>query len=174
MAEINIKMGDGSVDWYATHGMFGYSGLVSDLSSRFNANVLVYNPLGPNRGSYAYRYVYGEYTAVDRVAGANEATNGFAFRDAQTLGYVTFSYEKDRSYPVYNFAKKPNIDNIILATIDSDSYSKQELLKQFKDAINLIKGPVSKIGIITENYKISVLDYKDMVNFLSRELHICA
>ncbi|SSC11123.1 hypothetical protein BPUTEOSOX_950, partial [thiotrophic endosymbiont of Bathymodiolus puteoserpentis (Logatchev)] len=172
MAEINIKMGDGSVDWYATHGMFGYSGLVSDLSSRFNANVLVYNPSGPNRGSYAYRYVYGEYTAVDRVAGANEATNGFAFLDAQTLGYVTFSYEKDRSYPVYNFAKKPNIDNIILATIDSDSYSKQELLKQFKDAINLIKGPVSKIGIITENNKISVDDYKAMVSFLSRELHI--
>jgi hypothetical protein len=38
MAQINIKMGDSSADWYATHGVAGYAGLVSDLSSRFNAN----------------------------------------------------------------------------------------------------------------------------------------
>jgi hypothetical protein len=35
IAEINIKMGSGSADWYATHGTFGYSDLVSDLSSSF-------------------------------------------------------------------------------------------------------------------------------------------
>jgi hypothetical protein len=46
MAQINIKMGDSSADWYATHGVAGYAGLVSDLSSRFNANVLAYSPSG--------------------------------------------------------------------------------------------------------------------------------
>jgi hypothetical protein len=88
MAEINIKMSDSSADWYAAHGVFGYSSRVSGLSSRFNANVLAYSSSGPNRGSYAYRYVQGEYTAVDRVVGANRATNGFAFNDVQTPGYV--------------------------------------------------------------------------------------
>jgi hypothetical protein len=42
MAQINIKMGDGSADWYATHGAFGYSILVTNLSNRLNANVLAY------------------------------------------------------------------------------------------------------------------------------------
>jgi hypothetical protein len=55
MAQINIKMGDSSADWYATHGVAGYAGLVSDLSSRFNVNVLAYSPSGPNRGSYTTR-----------------------------------------------------------------------------------------------------------------------
>jgi hypothetical protein len=64
IAEINIKMGRGSADWYATHGTFGYSDLVSDLSSSFNANVLAYSPSGPNRGSYAYRYEHSEYTRI--------------------------------------------------------------------------------------------------------------
>jgi hypothetical protein len=175
MAEINIKMSDGSADWYAAHGVFGYSSRVSGLSSRFNANVLAYSHSGLSRGSHAYRYVQGKYTTVDRVAGANGATNGFVFRNAQTPGYVIFSYKKDRSYPVYNFATRPNIDNIILATIDSDSCSKRELLRQFKDAINLIGdsgGSVSKIGITTEGNKMGVDDYKVMVSFLSRELHI--
>jgi hypothetical protein len=40
MAQINIKMGSGSADWYATHGTAGYAGLVSDLSSSLNADVL--------------------------------------------------------------------------------------------------------------------------------------
>jgi hypothetical protein len=49
MAEINIKMGNGNADWYATHGVSDYAGLVSYLSSRFNANVLTYSPSGcPN------------------------------------------------------------------------------------------------------------------------------
>jgi hypothetical protein len=62
-----IKMGRGSADWYATHGTFGYSDLVSDLSSSFNANVLAYSPSGPNRGSYAYRYEHSEYTRVGGI-----------------------------------------------------------------------------------------------------------
>jgi cell fate (sporulation/competence/biofilm development) regulator YmcA (YheA/YmcA/DUF963 family) len=171
MAQINIKMGRGSADWYATHGAFGYSSRVTNLSSRFNADVLAYSPSGPNRGSYAYHYVHGA-TRVDGLVGANGVNYSFVFHDMPPSDYVSFTYKKDRSTVSYNFAKRPNIDKIILARIGSDSYSKQELLEQFKSAINLIKGSVSKIEIMTENYKISVLDYKDMVNFLSRELHI--
>jgi hypothetical protein len=64
MAQINIKMGSGSADWYATHGTAGYAGLVSDLSSSLNADVLAYSPSGPNRGSYAYRYEHSKDTTV--------------------------------------------------------------------------------------------------------------
>jgi hypothetical protein len=50
---------------------------VSDLSSKFNANVLTYSPSGPNKGSYACRYERDEYTTVKGLAGANGVTNGF-------------------------------------------------------------------------------------------------
>ncbi|CAB5497785.1 hypothetical protein AZO1586I_233, partial [Bathymodiolus thermophilus thioautotrophic gill symbiont] len=171
MAQINIKMGDGSADWYATHGAFGYSILVTNLSNRLNANVLAYSPSsGPNRGSYASRYVHG----VTRVEGleTNGLAYGLVFYDANTSSYVTFSYQKDQPSLIYNFAKRPNTDKVIIAIIESDSYSKQELLEKFKCAINLMDGAAFEIEIVTKNDKISVDDYKAMVSFLSRELHV--
>ncbi|VVH50454.1 hypothetical protein BPUTSESOX_462, partial [uncultured Gammaproteobacteria bacterium] len=172
MAEINIKMGDGSADWSTTHGAFGYLGLVSDLSASFNANVLAYSPSGLNRGSYAYHYVDGT-AKVDGLVGANGMSYSFVFNGTPPSDYVRFVYNKDRrSTVLYNFVKRPNIDKIILARIDSDSYSKRELLGQFKCAINLMDGAAFEIEIVTKNDKISVDDYKAMVSFLSRELHV--
>jgi hypothetical protein len=39
-------------------------------------------------------------------------------------------------------------------------------------AINLMDGAAFEIEIVTKNDKISVDDYKAMVSFLSRELHV--
>jgi hypothetical protein len=59
-----------------------------------------------------------------------------------------------------------------MASINSDSYSEQELLEQFKGAINLIEDPISNIRIITKNTAISDDDYKSMMKFLSKELNV--
>jgi hypothetical protein len=123
IAEINIKMGRGSADWYATHGTFGYSDLVSDLSSSFNANVLAYSPSGPNRGSYAYRYEHSEYTRVGGIVGANGVVNNFEFYDIRPTGDVYFSYKKNSTGVLYSLAKRPSINKIPMASINSDSYS---------------------------------------------------
>jgi hypothetical protein len=45
---------------------------------------------------------------------------------------------------VYSLAKRPSINKIPMASINSDSYSEQELLEQFKGAINLIEDPISR------------------------------
>ncbi|VVM19865.1 hypothetical protein BSPWISOXPB_8677 [uncultured Gammaproteobacteria bacterium] len=172
IAEINIKMGRGSADWYATHGTFGYSDLVSDLSSSFNANVLAYSPSGPNRGSYAYRYEHSEYTRVGGIVGANGVVNNFEFYDIRPTGDVYFSYKKNSTGVLYSLAKRPSINKIPMASINSDSYSEQELLEQFKGAINLIEDPISNIRIITKNTVISDDDYKSMMKFLSKELNV--
>ncbi|WP_139699493.1 C80 family cysteine peptidase, partial [bacterium endosymbiont of Bathymodiolus sp. 5 South] len=172
MAQINIKMGDSSADWYATHGVAGYAGLVSDLSSRFNVNVLAYSPSGPNRGSYAYRYKGDKDTTVGGVAGADKVTKDFIFYDVRPFGCISFSYKKDRTVVVYNIAKKTSLNKIPVTIIKSGSYSEQELLEQFKGAIDLIEIPVSKIKIITQNTVMSDDDYKSMVKFLSKELNV--
>ncbi|WP_143243195.1 C80 family cysteine peptidase, partial [Bathymodiolus azoricus thioautotrophic gill symbiont] len=172
MAEINIKMGNGSADWYATHGVVGYSDCVSDLSSKFNANVLTYSPSGPNKGSYACRYERDEYTTVKGLAGANGVTNGFVFYDTRPSDDVGFFYRKNKTVVLYNLAKRPSHNKIPLVLIDSDSYSEQELLGHLKGAINQIEGSVSKIKIITKNTAMSDDDYKSMMKFLSKELHV--
>jgi hypothetical protein len=113
MAQINIKMGDGSADWYATHGAFGYSILVTNLSNRLNANVLAYSPSsGPNRGSYASRYVHG----VTRVEGleTNGLAYGLVFYDANTSTlilsfFVTISISK--AAPSIRFIAHLNFSN---------------------------------------------------------------
>jgi hypothetical protein len=81
------------------------AGLVSDLSSRFNANVLAYSPSGPNRGSYAYRYKGDKDTTVGGVAGADKVTKEFTFYDVRPFGCISFSYKKDRTVVVYNIAQ---------------------------------------------------------------------
>ncbi|CAB5507256.1 hypothetical protein AZO1586R_2307, partial [Bathymodiolus azoricus thioautotrophic gill symbiont] len=172
MAQINIKMGGGSADWYAMHGAAGYAGLVSDLSSRFNANVLAYSPSGPNRGSYAYRYEKDKDTTVGGVAGADKVTKDFVFYDVRSSGSIGFSYKKDRTTVVYNIAKKTSLNKTPVTIIQSGSYSEQELLEQFKGAISLIESSVSKIEIITENTAMSDDDYKSMMKFLSKELNV--
>jgi hypothetical protein len=127
MAEINIKMGDDSADWYATHGTSDYADLVSDLSSRFNANVLTYSPSGPNKGSYAYRYKHVKVTKVGGLAGANGVTNGFAFHDIRLLDRVSFFYQKN-SVTIYNTVRTSSDYKVPQAAIVSNSYSEQELL----------------------------------------------
>jgi hypothetical protein len=134
MAEINIKMGDDSADWYATHGTSDYADLVSDLSSRFNANVLTYSPSGPNKGSYAYRYERGKHTEVNGLAGSNGMINNFAFHDTGFLGRVFFFYQKNNTTTIYNTTEELDDNKIPVALIDSNSYSEQELLEQFKGA----------------------------------------
>ncbi|VVH50455.1 hypothetical protein BPUTSESOX_415, partial [uncultured Gammaproteobacteria bacterium] len=172
MAEINIKMGNGNADWYATHGVSDYAGLVSYLSSRFNANVLTYSPSGPNRGSYAYRYEKDKETTVNGLAGANGVTNGFVFYDTRPSDDVGFFYRKNKTAVLYNLAKRPSHNKIPVVLIDSDSYSEQELLGQLKGAINQIEGSVSQIKIITKNTTMSDDNYKSMMKFLSKELHV--
>ncbi|WP_202776317.1 C80 family cysteine peptidase, partial [Bathymodiolus azoricus thioautotrophic gill symbiont] len=172
MAEINIKMGNGNADWYATHGVSDYAGLVSYLSSRFNANVLTYSPSGPNRGSYAYRYEKDKETTVNGLAGANGVTNGFVFYDTRPSDDVGFFYRKNKTAVLYSLAKRPSHNKIPVVLIDSDSYSEQELLGQLKGAINQIEGSVSQIKIITKNTTMSDDDYKSMMKFLSKELHV--
>jgi hypothetical protein len=45
----------------------------------------------------------------------------------------------------------------------TDEYSLQDLLEQFKGAMEMSSTPVSEIQIITENNAISVSDYKTSV-----------
>jgi hypothetical protein len=149
-----------------------YAGLVSDLSSRFNANVLAYSPSGPNRGSYAYRYEKDKDTTVGGVAGADKVTKDFVFYDVRSSGSIGFSYKKDRTTVVYNIAKKISLNKTPVTIIQSGSYSEQELLEQFKGAISLIESSVSKIEIITQNTVMSDDDYRSMVKFLSKELNV--
>jgi hypothetical protein len=99
-------------------------------------------------------------------------TNGFVFYDTRPSDDVGFFYRKNKTAVLYSLAKRPSHNKIPVVLIDSDSYSEQELLGQLKGAINQIEGSVSQIKIITKNTTMSDDDYKSMMKFLSKELHV--
>jgi hypothetical protein len=129
---------------------------------------MVFNATFNNISAISWRQVL----LVEETGVCGENHRGFVFYDTRPSDDVGFFYRKNKTAVLYSLAKRPSHNKIPVVLIDSDSYSEQELLGQLKGAINQIKGSVSQIKIITKNTTMSDDDYKSMMKFLSKELHV--
>ncbi|WP_139699679.1 C80 family cysteine peptidase, partial [bacterium endosymbiont of Bathymodiolus sp. 5 South] len=170
MKQISIKLGEGESDWYAQRDALSYAGLMDTLSRQTDADVLSYSISGSNRGSFAYHYKNNSLTHVGGTTGTDGRRYAYKFFD-EKYSSVRSSYIKEDTDVVYDLSKTlgPKTPKILMVT---DEYSLQDLLEQFKGAMEMSSTPVSEIQIITKNNAISIDEYKSMVKFLSTELGV--
>ncbi|VVH51606.1 hypothetical protein BPUTSESOX_399, partial [uncultured Gammaproteobacteria bacterium] len=170
MKQISIKLGEGEADWYAQNDARSYAGLIDTLSRQTDADVLSYSISGSNRGSFAYYYKDNDRTHVGGTTGTDGRKYAYKFYD-EKFSSVQSDYIKGDTDVVYSLSKTlgPKIPKIFMMT---DEYSLQDLLEQFRGAMEMSSTPVSEIQIITENNAISIDEYKSMMKSLSTELGV--
>ncbi|CAB5497556.1 C80 family cysteine peptidase, partial [Bathymodiolus thermophilus thioautotrophic gill symbiont] len=169
MKQINIKTGADGVDWADKFNVFTYAEHIRKMSDETDANVLSHSVSDFHEGTAVVNYK--DAPSHERVALTPEYA--IRFTDDNPSNLVSFSYS-DYSHPVFDMSTTPDANIRLSIDVSTGEYINEEVLLQLQSAQEAAgKFAISGVEIITEESDpVLMQDYKNLVDYLSKELKV--